>query len=319
LERPSGQAGWSEIQFWGYVRIGATVALVGGLLFGVVTGIAFAGHLRDFRADAVLWMVALPLGVTAFLLTLVASVPVLIVLSRLANLDPTLERAFEWQSRRGRWGRLLADYLDMIGLYTGHRDDLPASVRGFAALAVASVLVAIEAIIEATIGAGVWFWSLTPKDPLAAAAHAYGLETAQAIGQVVLGLSIVFAAATFVGLIRTGGGKDSVDDRAFVTFCYVIVDVLWFTLLYHGGSVGGLLEFKVDPHDLVALSGPQSLLLALGTLTTAGAPGITPLNDWARIAMLFELATLAILASWFIGAAERARELWRRSAGRPQA
>jgi hypothetical protein len=154
-------------------------------------------------------------------------------------------------------------------------------------------------------------WSLVPNDALAVSAHMDGLAFTRGLEQVVFFLSVVFAGATLLGLIRAGSDR-SPRDRAFVTFCYVVVEALWFAVLYHAGSVGGFLQFSVAPGtDAVALSGPESLLLAIGTLTTAGAPGITPVNEPARISMIFELGILALLASWFIGVAETLGDLRR--------
>jgi len=108
----------------------------------------------------------------------------------------------------------------------------------------------------------------------AVSARTDSLAFTQRLELSVFVLSIVFAAATFLGLMRAGTDP-SPRDRAFVTFCYVIVEALWFAVLYHAGSVGGILQFSVAPDpDAAALSRPQSLLLAVEMLTTAGAPGI---------------------------------------------
>jgi hypothetical protein len=164
-------------------------------------------------------------------------------------------------------------------------------------------------VVAGSIGVTLWFWALVPRDPVVAGLAAEAHVMVRGLGQGAVLMAAAFSLLTLVGLVRSSGERLR-RDRAIITFCYVVVDVLWFTVLYQAGSVGELTTFAVAPESAAApLTVPQSLLLALGTLTTAGAPGITPTNDWARLAIALELLTLAVIGSWFIGLTDAVRAL----------
>lgn len=55
--------------------------------------------------------------------------------------------------------RLLADLLDIAGLFTGRRSSVPAAERGLAAVTFTSALVLLYGVIAGTVGVTLWFWA----------------------------------------------------------------------------------------------------------------------------------------------------------------
>jgi hypothetical protein len=87
----------------------------------------------------------------------------------------------------------------------------------------------------------------------------------------------------------------------------VLIQLALFVMLYFAGSNALILEFSVNRGGVDApypLSAPESLYLAVGTLTTAGAAGIAPINDFARIAMVMQFVLPGLFALWLFGAAQ---------------
>lgn len=291
----------------------ALVALAGGVLFGGLASIDIIVRLRGVPSDSglVLLVVGMPIALTTFGVALVGLRVLIATAARIHALVPDMEVAFEDIPRVGRWRTLAGSYLDVLGLYTGGRRSASAAARGFSAIIFTAVMLGVDAVFELPLNAGARIWTSAPQDPIAFVARTESLAVLEGAGRAAFVLSAFLAAGTLVGLVRAGGER-STRDRALVTICYVLADVAWFILLYHAGSVGDLTQFVVAPASSVEpLSIWQSVLLAVGTLTTAGAPGITPVNELARIAISFELLTLAILGSWFIGVYEALRTLGR--------
>jgi hypothetical protein len=273
-----------------------------------------AGRLSPTDVLAVLF-VAGPVFVAGSVFGSLGFTPLFFAMGWLLNLAPAFGDAFHAQSGSGGPVGVLSDFRDMARLFTGRPSAIPAAERGLAAITFTSVLVLLYEVVAGSVGVALWFWGLAPRDPDATGLAAEGALVVHAVGQATVVMAALFALLTLVGLVRSSAERIR-RDRAIITFCYVVVDVLWFTLLYQAGSVGELTVFAVAPESAAAplrSRVPQSLLLALGTLTTAGAPSITPINDWARLAMALELLTLAVVASWFIGLTQAVRALGSRS------
>ncbi len=259
----------------------------------------------DLGAIAI--VTGLPIGLTSFVLATLGLTAVFVGIIRLGYLDPDLLTAFEGQPHAGPLGNIWGAVLDTLRLFTGGASARSASARGVAALSLTALLVVVDLVIEGTLGIALWFWSLAPADPIARQAELAGLDSVRAIGASTFLAAALFASATIIGLARAGGER-SPHQRATITFCYVLVEVAAFTVLYHAGSLAEWTTFAIAPASHMApLSLWQSLLLSIGTLTTAGAPGITPLNEPARVAITLELLTLGVLGSWFIGVTEAIR------------
>jgi len=235
----------------------------------------------------------------------------LLMLLRTERVAPDLGPIFEESFRGPIWRSWIEPYREVIRLFLGWSVVSPAAwAHGL--LLTALSIAALDAQTEGVLTATMALWRTFPWRTELATSSVNTLSNALEDGSHMAsvfawGASILIAALaiiTLLGLIRLGrepGGRA----RSLVTFAYVAADLAWFVLLYRAASAVDLARSAVaETATPVALTIWQSGFLALGTLTTAGAPGITPLNDVARVLMAAQLATLAVLAFWLIGPAE---------------
>jgi hypothetical protein len=118
-------------------------------------------------------------------------------------------------------------------------------------------------------------------------------------------VTVFFVVAAFPVYLVLAQRETPAKWRLEIFIRAVLVQLGMFVLMYFSGSNAGILNFSVEGNDGASpqpLTVFQSVYLAVGTLTTAGAAGITPLNDFARTAMVMQFVLPAVFALWLFGA-----------------
>lgn len=125
-------------------------------------------------------------------------------------------------------------------------------------------------------------------------------NVAQSVAAAGVGIGATLAISAAVGLLLAGMPSRGAE-RVVATLVYVVSDVVSFAVLYHGAALTGWAAFRVSEGDVdrvATLNAIEVVYLVLGMLTTAGAPGITPANAFARLLVLAQVATIAVLVIW---------------------